>query len=753
MRVLFLSILVASSVGVAFAQSLVVHPFRGADTGLGGLVADRVAEGFEGRVDEVFGPATAPGLIPPVPYDGGYLAPTAFLGEGGLATLHGAAVARAALGADLLVTGRLEDTDPLRLEAVAVFADGRTRTRTFTAAPERPATLARYVSAWIASGLEVAPPDAPEPIDLSGRDGATARALALIGGGFLDEAEELLSRAEGADDLTPRARSLWDTVRAVASGETPPDPALGAVLTLSRVEGDMGEALAAFERFAGASELPAVHAWRVALAHEAGDLGAAEDAAATAAEAYPYGAAARTGLALERGRSGAAERLAALARTRDSAALLVASAWAQVRERPEVERLALEGLGRAAPTFPYPFERASFLAFDRDDPLVAAQALSVAVRLAPENDLYWTNLGWAWYLLGFWERSVEASRRALELAPSQTIAAYNLGLVHARQGRLEAALEPYREALSRDAEVHDEAVVDVADALKEEPDEAALHFVHGLLLAADGQRSEAAEAYRRAGEAGLPEPYGAQAAERAERLAAPPPPLNLPRGVTLRLGSSGFEAAPWHPGDPVAPRFEITTPGEALPRRVDVTVIVRDGEGGEVTRREAAVEVPANAIGFVVDEVTVELPRDLQPGDYALEVRVGAPEQEVRASTELLVEGEPQPLRRLAGRGVRLTPLQGGSPLFEPGDVARPEAVVERLVEALRTSASAAEEALPAVEEGRFAGLTGGAVFAESDASDVRDFLAHLATQEVSDTRLTFVDAYAQWAVDGAPAP
>lgn len=752
MRALSILILAALLSAPALAQTLVVYPFGGGESGLGALLADRVASAFEAQVDDAFGPAVAPGLVPPVPFDGGYLNPTAFLGEEGVASLHGAEVARSALGADVLLSGRMGEGEGLVLEAFAVRADGRTRARTFRGASDAPGELARRVALWLAPLVAAGPPSRSEPIDLRAGDDALGRALLLVGGGFIEEAATLLERAAEADDLSARAARLQENVRAVRAGEPAPDPALGAVLSLSRVDEDASAAREAFRRFRDASALPAAHAWLLALAKNEGDLEAARGFAEDAAAAYPYGRLARAALALDEQEAEARERLADLVEARDAASLLIASAWAERREAPDLERRALETLGRVTPTFVYPFERLSFLAFDRGDGLAAAEALAVAVNLEPESDLYWTNLGWAWYLLGFWERSERASERALELAPSQAIAGYNLGLVRARQGRLDEAMGPYEDALAVDPDVDDEAVLDVQNAVDELPEEPALRYALGRLLEAEGRRGEAADAYRAFLElGGAGEPFDSRAADRAEVLSAPPPPLDIAGQLDVRLGRDGPQLAPWHPGDPIVPSFEVVTPGDALPRRIDVAVTLEDAEGEVRARGESRVDVPPNAIGYVIDSVAVELPEDLEAAPYRLRARVSAPDQETAASREIRVEGEPEPLRRLVGRNVRLDALESGRALFRPEEVSRADAVVARLVQELHASANAADEALPGVEQGRFAGLSGGALFEQSDARDVRAFLAYLAAQDVSDTRLTFVDAYAQWALEGAP--
>jgi hypothetical protein len=208
---------------------------------------------------------------------------------------------------------------------------------------------------------------------------------------------------------------------------------------------------------------------------------------------------------------------------------------------------------------------------------------------------------------------------------------------------------------------------------------------------------------------------------------------------------------PLRPGDPIGLRFEVYTPGESLPGRVEVLATLR-GEGDEVlAERELRVDVPTGAIGYVVEEASLELPEGLEPGAYRLRVEVtgdGGNRAEIERTVP--VEGSPDPARRLVGRGVVLTSLSTGRPLFGAGEVIRGERIVPALIQELRATADAAEESLPTAQEGRFSGLSGGVLFETSDEVDVRDFLAFLVREGVASTRLTFVDGYAQWALEGA---
>ena len=346
--------------------------------------------------------------------------------------------------------------------------------------------------------------------------------------------------------------------------------------------------------------------------------------------------------------------------------------------------------------------------------------------------------------MGRYDASETASARAVAVDPDAFIANYNLGLVRARFGRLAEAMPAYDAALTRDPEVDDEALADVENALEDVPEEGALWYVLGRLYEAEGRRSEAADAYARALDLdALGTPYDARAEDRVAALSAPPPPVEISgERIDVRLGGRIVEG-PLRPGDPVTLAFELYTPGDALPARADVHATLEGEDGAVLAERDVLVEVPENAIGYVVEEAGFDVPLDLAAGRYVLAIEVGAYEDlTVTARRTVEVAGAPSPLRRLIGRGVTLTSLRGERPLYDADDADAEAAVVDRLVAALRGAVTAAEETLPVVETGPFEGLSGGALFETSDADDVRTFLAWLADAETEDVRLSFVDAF-----------
>lgn len=749
----FLVVLLLALFAGGQAQSVLVHPFASDDSLLGPVVADRVAEALEAGADLVVGPAASPGAVPPFPYADGYVNPLAVLEQGGITSLHGAMLLRAGSGVDLAVTGRVvADSEGLRLELVAAQKDGSTVAATLRAPEDQPSELARRASVLLAARLGLGAPGKVAPIDMAGSDDLLGRVVALLSGGLVDEARTLLEQAASEGELPSRLGEIVAVLDDVDAGRPDPHrPVLAAVVALSSLEDD-ARTIAYMEGMAGAG-LPAADLWIGAIAAEGGDLARADDAYLRARDAFAYGRAAATAFEQAQARTGANEAVEALVEADDAAALVVVSLLSNVASDLETERRALEALARATPTFAWPFERLSYLAFDREDALAAARALAVAVELQPDSDLYWTNLGWAWYLLGFWDRSEAASERALELDAGAFIASYNLGLVRARFGRLADAMPAYERAIAADPEIDDEALADVENALLVRPNEAALHYVLARLYEAEGRRDEAANAYRTFLDlGGFGAPYDDAARQRYERLTAPLPPLEI-GGQRLDLTIGGEEVTTTvRPGDPLGLRFELYTPGDALPSRVTVVASLVGTDPESIVEVEETVDVPSGAIGYVVEGVGFDLPTDLASGSYRVRVvATGGGDVEASVVTTVEVQGEPDPLRQLVGRGVELVDLANGRPLFGAEEVLRGEPVLPALIAELRATVGAAEESLPVVEEGRFAGLGGGVLFETSDENDIMDFLAFLADEGVRDAQLTFVDAYAQWALDGAP--
>ncbi len=761
MRTLLLT-LVLAVVGSA-AASLVVHPFQAQDAALGAVFADRVATSLHA---EVIGPAAAPALVVPLVAQDGFVNPIVFVDDPGLSGRNGAWLLRGVTGADAALTGALRaEGDELVLRLRLDSTEGQ-RGAALRGPRDEPGRLAERASVLVGGwlGLDVS---AHGPIDMAGADGVLGRALGLVAAGLPMEALEALEQLEVEEDLSARAAELAELLRdAVAGGVGSAADDLDSLATRAVVALNLGDLAASGEAFSllGAAGLPVGHAWAGAIGHNEGDPARALDAFDRAVEAVGYDVALAVRAAylhaIGESERAASDLDAVAAAERPSAAgALLAAVAANLAEDPEREDVLLARLGRLAPWLTYSFERRSFLAFDADDPLGAAQALAVAIELDDGSDLYWTNFGWALYLLGFLERSEAASRRALEIDPAQYIGRYNLGLVEVVTDRLDEALLTYREALRYDPQVNPEAVADLVDAEQRYPDALGVPFALAVLEDARGERELAAAAFERYAEAveRFPDHPAAdaararEAAERASALRAPLPPIDITGAVELQLGRRGPTLDSVQPGDPLVVSFEVSTMGDALPRGLQLRASLEDAEGNVVSSAESEVDVPSGAIGFVVEVARLELPRELESGRYALSVSAEGEGLAAEAVRTVEVAGDGGLVRRLVGRDIGLLALETERALYVARDVAQSEVVIATLVRELRSAAPIAEEVLPVVDSGRFEGLSGGEVFEESSESDVLDFLAYLLAEGAADTSFTFVDGYAEWVLLGAP--
>lgn len=754
----------------ASAASLAVYPFSSQDPLLGVALADELAAAFHDSA-LVFGPEVAAGLVPPLVVIDGFINLGVVL-EGDVWTgPSGAALLRSGTGVDVAVTGTVEQYDERTLLRLEVAHAEGTRSAQLSAVPGDRARLvaqaARLVAPLIA--VDAAPNLVPSP-DLGGGYGSYVRGVTLAASGLVTDAAAEVEA--GIADWPARGQELYQDLKAVIDGPlldeagltSPRRLARRAQLALSLPSLHEADAAAAFRQLAEAQGLPVANAWLGVLDADRGDLDAAA-AAFQAADtaAYPYAGALLGSVEQARGEVEAAraqvDALVAQGPAAGPAPLLGASLVAYMLDDPARQVSSLKQLARAAPFLTYPQQELSFLAFDRDDALAAAEALTVAVQLRPDSSLYWTNLGWANYLLGFLEASEAASKRAMDLDGNQYIAAYNLGLVRTVTGRLEAALDAYDYAVALDPAIDDAAVEDLVNARGLYPGVSEVEYVLARLYEAKGQRSNARAAYRRflsmASNSADYAAFAATARERLLVLSAPPPPLEILGQPSVRLGQRGPDAQPFRPGDPLYATFELSTPGEQLPGQVQVTLTLRAAgqqQGEALASAEATIEPPAGAVGYVVDS-PLELPTDLPEGNYELAVLATASDGlEASASVQIQVAGPASPLRQLFGRNVVMTGLEIEAPLFTAADLQDPARVVQRMVQELHDSQAAADAALPQVEGGRFDGLSGAQLFQAATEQDVRDFLAYVASTGSQDSRFAFVDGYAQWALDGGPA-
>lgn len=777
-RRLILPLLATLTLSLAAAANLVVHPFSSEEPLLGVAVAEELAASFRENAT-VFGPEVAAGIVPPLVVVDGFINLGRVLTAKEWTGPAGADLLRSGSGADVAVTGELlqyHERTVLRLE---VAYSGGSRRAELSASPGDRGRLVRQAVRLIAphlilEGGSPAPLEGPE---LRGDYEAYMNAVLLAASGLIPEAAEV--KPDGDGSWPARGAEFMEDLRSVIDGdptalmgeETGAAPhaagrrlARRAMLSLSLPTFPEAEVIDAWREAFTLSRLPVSLAWVGVLAADAGDRDSASEAFARARRnGLQYAAALTASLELAHGESNAAleiiDDLTAEGPSAGSAALLGASLVAVLAGDYERQATTLHALTRSAPYLTYPYQELSFKAFDDDDALAAAKALTVAVELDPHSTLYWTNLGWARYLLGELAGSEEASKRALALNSGEYIAAYNLGLVRVVTGRLAAALEAYDHAVSLDPAVHDDALEDLRNARALYPRAHGVEYALARLYEVKGSRAKARDAYRRfvslTQAARETDAYGEfieTAKERLLVLSAPPPPLEISGGITASLGKRGSDAQPFSPGDPLHVTFELSTPGEELPALVNVTLTLSVGEE-TLLKEHAQVEPPPGAVGYVIDTLKLDLPTDLKAGSYALNVEVTAGEElTTDAATDLQVEGGPQPLRQLLGRGVVMTGLEIEAALYTFEDLGNEERVVRRMLAELEDAAPAAEEALPRIESGRFEGLSGGELFASATAANVREFLSYVAATGVTSSRFAFVDGYAQWAIEGAPA-
>ncbi len=179
--------------------------------------------------------------------------------------------------------------------------------------------------------------------------------------------------------------------------------------------------------------------------------------------------------------------LAASNRVVDMAAALLLQRGLNDQDWPQTARK----LAASEPRLPLAWEEVSFAAFDEHRPTEALFALQRAVQLDPGNSLYWTNLGWSYYLTGDRVRAISTTERALELKPEVT-AEYNLGLFRALGGDIRGALRAYHTALLMDTgNKVTSALRDLADT-----HQGGLLFFQGYLEARSGRLQESARAFR-----------------------------------------------------------------------------------------------------------------------------------------------------------------------------------------------------------------------------------------------------------------
>ncbi|MBO1438242.1 hypothetical protein [Meiothermus sp. CFH 77666] len=336
-------------------------------------------------------------------------------------------------------------------------------------------------------------------------------------------------------------------------------------------------------------------------------------------------------------------------------------------------------LTQLAPEMPLAWEELSFVAFDENNAPLAREALERAASLLPEKNLYWTNLGWAYYLQGDYARSVRASLRALRLEAQAreeyAVPAYNLGLVRARYGDHLGALEAYNLALRVDEGSEFQA------ALKDlqETQETRLEFWQGYLAERAGLREQAMGHYRSFLQNHPKSPLSAWANRALKQMAEAKTTLSLQR---LMLRADDLEARPFAAGEAVFPQVSL----EGFPYLGAATLVTRllDAQGQLLQSASKAVAVRPLTTGLVQTGAAVRLPAE---GTYTLEVLYGT------ASARLsLTAGKPSLARQLYTAGVELRNL-GNAPLLSSAQMLSPQGealVIQQVQAALREAAPSA---------------------------------------------------------------
>lgn len=753
------SLVTAQTVPAPHGPQLAVFPFISSEPRLGVAVADRLTHSF---TDANIPPELALGLVPPlILREGNFISPLNLLGDEGTGSRFAAAFLREALAVDTVVTGQVRlGEGGLELTMFVACPEGA-RSFLFRAPEAFPERLVQQAQGALSSTADLTPdPAARLSIDLSSPYGTFVDGLINLGSGFPTEAAPLLRRAGAALRAEPRwgrraeaLQQLLSERPETARGRTPLLAAVVALNTRPFSEERVSRA------FAG-SQIPLATLWQALLAAQNGDAAGARRGFTALGSGYPFAAA--QALLYRLGKADAAvletdlQRL--LQRSPDALSPRISGLFlAQGLEDRVLEQALATRLTELAPAFAYPYERLSQLAFDRDDPAAAAAALRTASRLEPQSDLYWTNLGWAYYLLGVLPASEAASEEALVLNPGEVIALYNLGLVQVVTGRLGLALTTYARAAELDLQADDQldpaATEDLQNALTRYPEVPGIYYALGTLLETSGEALRAAAAFERYAVQGRG-PRVVEARAQAQALRAPAPPLRLSPDVQVGVGAEVRTVADYVPGDLLYARFELSTPGDALPTPLQIALRLEDSSGSVVS--EAATTergpLPPNTVALEITDAALELPQDLQPGRYRLEISARTRGRVARTAALLNVSAQPPGLtRQLIGQGITLRDLSSGRPLYPDASVADDTLISTLLAELSRAEAEAADT-IPEVANGRFAGQDGAALFRSSSGPDVRDFLRFIVDQGAN-TDGSFAELYARWALAGAPVP
>ncbi|MEZ0348569.1 MAG: hypothetical protein ABWJ90_08690 [Thermus sp.] len=385
-------------------------------------------------------------------------------------------------------------------------------------------------------------------------------------------------------------------------------------------------------------------------------------------------------------------------------------------------------LAQAFPELPLAWEEVSFAAFAEGKGEEAKEALLQALKLRPDYWLYWTNLGWAYYLAGDLPRAILASERALQLSPNAT-ALYNLGLFRAIYGDYLGAKAAYDRALRLDeGEDFPEALKDLE--ARKEP--LALYFRAYLAERAGLEAKPLYEAFL----AQHPKhPLGPAARRALAQLGEGGARLEVLR---LSLIPGDVDARPFRAGEAVFPEVRLTgTP--YLKRDALETRLYR--EGALLQEEKKPLGFPPLTTALVENAPAVTLPA---PGRYTLEVRYG------EATLLLPLEaGPPSLARRLYALGLEVRDLSGQA-LLTPKEALGEEGerlLLERTLQALKEAAPLATSSRLTIPlpKGPYAGKTVQEVLKEPSLEGVRAFFEAVLENPELLAENDVVNAFVNW--------
>lgn len=743
-------------------QSLAIHAFESEDIYTGVAIADSLRYSLSPEDDAMvlWGLLETGGLQPPLPVAEGYLPPLRGLQESGN-SLNGARMLQQILNMDVLVSGKVNvihqeettDDDAGVMVELELFIATHTGSETlhFTGSSNDLAALIFEVAQALSDRFAVQA-KRPEDFVLEGSYAEYIRLLALFDGGFVQEAsDELKVFAEDHGEDYPFTLRLQQALEAIEAGQYGEEVLLSAMLSSKMLNIEKQRRILYFERLADLSDLPIYDLWVAILRDENNDRLGANRAFADASQGYAYAQAVEASYRSARKLEGAE----ALLERAETAPQNFSSLWAWSYAAQNLgfsaqEKLFLEHMKDNAPSIVYPFQRLSFMAFDEKDAQAAAENLRLALELRPESDLYWTNYGWAQYLLGDYEGSATSSFKATEIDPTQVTAYYNLGLSHAVRGNFEDAMLAYDIAVRVNPVIDEAALADLEQAERDFPEQAVVQFALGNLYELQGKSEAANQRFARFLELAPEDLNTSEAERRIEQLSQAPAAFRIREGsLELQLAGQPLASDALQAGDRIYPSFHVQTEGYELPRSLVVSYQLA------ALSLSQQITIPANVVAYDISQTFIDIPSDMPAGDYILQLTLRSSDgREAAASLAMTLGKQAGMVRQLLARGVSLRTLENWQPFYslEDSENSKADAKVKKaLLEELAATAELAKENLPVAETGRFAELNGQEIFEQSTAEDIDNFLLFLIATSNESLDIAFVDAYAQWVLAGAP--